>query len=148
MIPIISRYARKVLFSGVFYNGSIFQDGGMVMDEAGRNGWKWRLAQQIVQPVIRYVLSSTTNHTPCNHAHSVDNNKPHIMQLSITIFQQQITYHVTLYIFQQFTHHVIALSHRYGGIFISLISIKKFPSYPIIIIYNLLTNRWLEYGII
>ena len=86
----------------------------MVMDEADRNGRKWHLAQQITHHVI----------------------KPHIMQLSITIFQQQ------------FTHHVIALSHKYGGIFISLISIKKFPSYPIIIIYNLLTNRWLEYGII
>ena len=62
----------------------------MVMDENGRNGGNWHLAQQIVQPVIRYVLSSVT-------------------------FQQQIT------------HHVIALSHRYefGGIFISLISIKK-----------------------
>ena len=55
----------------------------MVMDEAGRNGRKWHLAQQITQLVI----------------------KPHIMQLSMTIFQQQ------------FTHHVIALSHRYelGG---------------------------------
>ena len=41
----------------------------MVMDEAGRNGGKWHLAQQIVQPVIRYVLSSVT-------------------------FQQQLTYHV------------------------------------------------------
>ena len=38
LIPIISRYARKVLFSGVFDTVSIFQDGGMVMDEAGRNG--------------------------------------------------------------------------------------------------------------
>ena len=38
LIPIISRYARKVLFSGVFENGSIFQDGGMVMDREGRNG--------------------------------------------------------------------------------------------------------------
>ena len=55
----------------------------MVMDEAGRNGWNWHLAQQITQLVI----------------------KPHIMQLSITIFKQQ------------FTHHVIALSHRYGGDF-------------------------------
>ena len=47
LIPIISRYARKVLFSGVFEDSSIFQDGGMVMDENGRNGWKWHLAQQI-----------------------------------------------------------------------------------------------------
>ena len=38
LIPIISRYARKVLFSGVFEDSSIFQDGGMVMDENGRNG--------------------------------------------------------------------------------------------------------------
>ena len=63
-----------MLFTGVFVTGSIFQDGGIVMDEAGRNGRKWHLAQQI-------------------------------------------TYHVTLYIFQQFTHHVIALTHRYGGDF-------------------------------
>ena len=78
----------------------------MVMDEAGRNGGNWHLAQQITQLVIRYVLSSVT-------------------------FQQQIT------------HHVIALSRRYElrGIFISFISIKNFPPYPIIIIYNLLTNR-------
>ena len=39
------------------------------MDEDGRNGRKWHLAQQITQLVI----------------------KPHIMQLSMTIFQQQIT---------------------------------------------------------
>ena len=32
----------------------------MVMDENGRNEGKWHLAQQIVQPVIRYVLSSVT----------------------------------------------------------------------------------------
>ena len=61
----------------------------MVMDEDGRNGRNWHLAQQITQLVI----------------------KPHIMQLLMTIFQQQ------------FTHHVIALSHRYGG----FISIKKSP---------------------
>ena len=58
----------------------------MVMDEDGRNGRKWHLAQQI-------------------------------------------TYHVTLYIFQQFTHHVIALSHKYelGGIFLILITKYKIP---------------------
>ena len=57
----------------------------MVMDENGRNGGNWYLAQQIVQPVIRYVLSSvtfqqqitqpvimrilstTTTSTTCNH---------------------------------------------------------------------------------
>ena len=87
----------------------------MVMDEAGRNGRKWHLAQQITQLVI----------------------KPHIMQLSITIFKQQ------------FTQHVIALSHRYGGDFYFFYKYQKnSPSYPIIIIYNLLTNRWLKYGII
>ena len=68
----------KVLFSGVFYISSIFQNGGMVMDENGRNGGNWHLAQQIVQPVIRYVLSSTT-------------------------FQQQITHHVIIQKKQQIT---------------------------------------------
>ena len=58
-----------MLFSGVFATGSIFQDGGWDMDEDGRNGRKWHLAQQITQLVI----------------------KPHIMQLSMTIFQQQTT---------------------------------------------------------
>ena len=58
----------------------------MVMDENSRNGGNWHLAQQIVQPVIRYVLSSVT-------------------------FQQQITYHVTLYIFQQITQPV--MSYRF-----------------------------------
>ena len=43
----IRRYARKVLFSGVFATSSIFQDGGMVMDENGRNRGKWHLAQQL-----------------------------------------------------------------------------------------------------
>ena len=98
----------------------------MVMDENGRNGWNWHLAQQIIQPVIRYILSSTTIHiarniiqTPiihivCNHAIIYNNN-----------------YHTDM-----------------GGIFISLISIKKIPPYAIIIIYNLLTNKWLKYGII
>jgi hypothetical protein len=57
------------------------------MDETGRNGRKWHLAQQTTYPVIvyilskatinttynvtqfviRYVLSSTTNPIPCNH---------------------------------------------------------------------------------
>ena len=82
----------------------------MVMDENGRNGWKWHLAQQLAQPVIRYVLSSTTNPIPCDHDY---HNK-----------------------------------YGVGVIFIFLISIKNFPPYAIIIIYNLLTNRWLEYGII
>ena len=78
-----------MLFYGVFEDSSIFHDGGIVMDENGRNGRKWHLAQQITQLVIN----------------------SHIMQLSITIFKQQ------------FTRHVIALSHRYGG----FISIKNFP---------------------
>lgn len=34
----IRRYSGKVLFVGVFQYSSIFQDGGMVMDEKGRNG--------------------------------------------------------------------------------------------------------------
>ena len=37
----------KVLFSGVFYTDSIFQDWGWDMDEDGRNGGNWHLAQQI-----------------------------------------------------------------------------------------------------
>ena len=40
----------------------------MVMDEDSRNGWKLHLAQQIVQPVIRYVLSSI----PCDHDYHTD----------------------------------------------------------------------------
>ena len=47
----------------------------MVMDEAGRNGRKWHLAQQITQPVIRCILSqAATTSTTCNHT---DSNKPH-----------------------------------------------------------------------
>ena len=50
----------------------------MVMDEDGRNGGNWHLAQQFTQPVIRCILSQVaTNHIPCNHAHSVDNNNYH-----------------------------------------------------------------------
>ena len=78
------------------------------MDEDGRNGGNWHLAQQITQPVIRYVLSSTTihiarniiqtptNHIVCNHAIMYNNN-----------------YHTDM--------------SWGGGIFISLISIKNFP---------------------
>ena len=76
------------------------------MDEAGRNGRNWHLAQQITQPVIRYVLLSTTMHIVCNHA-----------------IIHNANYHTDM------------------GVFISLISIKNFPPYPTIIIYNLLTNR-------
>ena len=42
----------KVLFSGVFYISSIFQGRGMDMDEAGRNGGNWYLAQQFTDHVI------------------------------------------------------------------------------------------------
>ena len=87
----------------------------MVMDENGRNGWNWHLAQQLAQhviiqkqqttqPVIRYVLSSIS----CDH-----------------------DYHIDM-----------------GGDFHFSYKYQKFSPYPIIIIYNLLTNRWLEYGII
>jgi len=34
----LRRYACKVLFSGVFQDASIFQDGGWDMDETGKNG--------------------------------------------------------------------------------------------------------------
>ena len=66
------------------------------MDENGRNGRKWHLAQQI-------------------------------------------TYHVTLYIFQQITEliikpHIMQLSMTQSHGFI-------YNQIPIIIIYNLLTNR-------
>ena len=53
----ISRYAHKVLFSGVFATGNIFQDRGWDMDENGRNGRKWHLAQQLAQPVINPHIS-------------------------------------------------------------------------------------------
>ena len=79
----------------------------MVMDEKGRNGEKWHLAQQITQLVI----------------------KPHIMQLSMTIF------HTTRNI-------------RMGGNFLLFITKYKIPPYPIIIIYNLLTNSKSKCGII
>ena len=46
--------AGKVLFSGVFATSSIFQHRGMIMDENGRNGRKWHLAQQIIDPVISH----------------------------------------------------------------------------------------------
>ena len=48
----IRRYSGKVLFTGVFATGNIFQDRGMVMDETSRNGRKWHLAQQITDHVI------------------------------------------------------------------------------------------------
>ena len=48
----IRGYAHKVLFVGVFYTSSIFQYRGIVMDENGRNGGNWHLAQQLAQHVI------------------------------------------------------------------------------------------------
>ena len=36
----------EIAIFGRFYTSSNFQDGGMVMDENGRNGGKWHLAQQ------------------------------------------------------------------------------------------------------
>ena len=80
----------------------------MVMDEAGRNGGNWHLAQQIVQPVIRYVLSSTTNHITCNQTtyHAIINNKPHRLMHILFI--------------------TIALSHRYGGDFYFSYKYQKF----------------------
>ena len=50
----------------------------MVMDENGRNGRKWHLAQQITETVMPYIFLQTTQphsihnniqatiHTPCN----------------------------------------------------------------------------------
>ena len=93
----IMRYARKVLFVGVFYTGSILQDGGIVMDENGRNGENWHLAQQITQPVIRYVLSITTIHIARNVIQAPTTSTP--------------------------CNSIIQIR----GIFISLIKIKKFP---------------------
>ena len=49
----------------------------MVMDENGRNGRKWHLAQQLAQPVIKphimQLSMTTTNHITCNV------NKSHIL---------------------------------------------------------------------
>ena len=62
----------------------------MDMDETGRNGGKWHLAQQITQHVI----------------------KPHIMQLSMTIFLQQITQPVIRYVLSS-TTNPIPCDHDY-----------------------------------
>ena len=72
----IRRYAHKVLFVGVFSTDRIFQDGGWVMDENGRNGRKWHLAQQLTQLVIMHILSITTNHIPCNALYISTTNIP------------------------------------------------------------------------
>ena len=88
LIPIISQYARKVLFSGVFYISSIFQDGGMVMDENGRNGGNWHLAQQITYHVTLYIFQQLAQHVIIQK----NNNKPHSLMhiLFITIIVTQI----------------------------------------------------------
>ena len=67
---------------------------------------------------------------------------------------QQITHPVmpsTFYQFTQLTYHAIINDttrniHMRGGNFLLFITKYKIP--PIIIIYNLLTNRLVEYGII
>ena len=63
--------ARKVLLSGVFATGSIFQYRGMVMDENGRNGGKWHLAQQTTYHVTLYIFQQLAQHV------IIQNNKPH-----------------------------------------------------------------------
>lgn len=55
------------------------------MDENGRNGGNWYLAQQITYHVTLYIFQQLAQHV---------------------IIQKQ-----------QFIHHVIALTHRYGGDF-------------------------------
>ena len=60
-----------------------FPGRGMVMDENGRNGRNWHLAQQITQHVIMRILSITTTNIPCNQS-AYFINKSHIMQLSMT----------------------------------------------------------------
>ena len=97
-----------MLFSGVFATGSIFHDGGMVMDEDGRNGGNWHLAQQITyhvtlyifqqitQPVIMRILSITTTSTTGIKPHNLMHNNNYHTDMS-------------------------------GGIFISFINIKNFP---------------------
>ena len=63
-----------MLFSGVFDTVSIFHDEGMVMDEAGRNGRNWYLAQQITYHVTLYIFQQLAQH--------------------VIIQNQQPTYHV------------------------------------------------------
>ena len=48
----------------------------MVMDENGRNGRKWHLAQQITHHVIIRILSITTTSTTCNQTtyHAIIND--------------------------------------------------------------------------
>ena len=71
----IRRYRGKVLFSGVFATDSNFQYRGIVMDENGRNGRKWHLAQQLAHHVIIQKKQQQPTQPVI---------KPHIMQLSMT----------------------------------------------------------------
>ena len=90
----------------------------MVMDENGRNGWKWRLAQQITYPVMPSTFYQFT----------------------------QLTYHAIINDNIPTTIHTTCnsiITQIWGNFYFSY----KYP-YPIIIIYNLLTNRLVEYGII
>ena len=86
----------------------------MDMDENGRNGWNWHLAQQLTYHVIIYVISLTTIHIARNAIQTPTTSTP---------------------------------CNRLGDFYFSYKD-QKFPPYTIIIIYNLLTNRWLKYGII
>ena len=93
----------------------------MVMDEAGRNGENWHLAQQLAQPVI--IQKQQTTQPVISYRLKQSTSLNHIASC-ITIISTQI----------------------WMGDF--YFSYKYPPPYAIIIIYNLLTNRWLKYGII
>ena len=88
----------------------------------------------------------TTTNIPCNQSAYFINksHNSHIMQLSSTT--TSTTCNHTIHIASCIT---TTSTQIWGGIFIFLISIKNFPPpYAIVIIYNLLTNKWLECGII
>ena len=72
----------------------------MVMDEAGRNGENWHLAQQITHHVIIHILSITTTSTTCN----------------------QTTYHAIMHLL-----FITIIITQMGRFFISFINIKNFP---------------------
>ena len=55
------KHQWKSAIFGRFLRWKHFPGRGMVMDENGRNGRNWHLAQQITEPVITYILSKTTN---------------------------------------------------------------------------------------
>ena len=59
----------------------------MVMDENGRNGGNWHLAQQITELVIKphiMQLSMTTNHTTCNHTKTTIHISRNVIQTPTT----------------------------------------------------------------